>query len=197
MVRGLGVSHKSLLVPDVTEGTYAIRFEHAEYLDKDFNITVGSELPTTFSEAMAEKVYAMTGHTFYGTNLLDYDNVIIGDTATAAFTIENTGNVPAQAHYVVLVAGTSFLSLGDTSVLNVGETSSTISVPIYTSEFTLGLHTVSVDSSAKDHNVTSTLAQNLYVAEWTADITFIATAPGISDLHGVEVFIDDISMGTT
>ena len=196
MVRGLGVSHKSLFVPGVSEGTYAIRFEHADYLTKNFNISVGDGLPTTFTEGMTEKAYNMAISTHYALGLLEDNTVMEGDIAHAGFSITNTGNTNIAGHYEVYIDTTRHF-WGDTILLSPSQAAGPFLVPIDTAGYTPGNYIVKVEANPSGHGITDTLSATLTISEWTTDITFIATAPGISDLHGVEVFIDGTSMGTT
>lgn len=197
MVRGLGVEHKSLLVPNVTEGSYAIRYEHADYLIKDFNISVGYGLPTTFSEAMIKKVYTilLEKQSDYPSLLADNTVMQLRDDFSYGFVVRNTGNTPFSVGISVQVDGIEIYS-DTTSVLDPAgfygyRRSST------TDDLSVGNHTVHVIATITGTTITEELTQTLTVQEWTTDITFVATSPGISDLHGVEVFIDDTSMGTT
>ncbi|MEA1998097.1 MAG: hypothetical protein U9N61_02055 [Euryarchaeota archaeon] len=206
MVRGLGIDHKSLLVPSVTEGTYAIRFEHADYLTKDFNISVGAALPTTFTEAMTEKAYDMALVLPNPYSLLFVDHTIIacedpGDACTEfTFQIKNNGNTPMGAWYKVSVVGGATLYDSTIASLNPGATSAVIDdtvCALIPGGLPVGTHTIKVEIGPSGLAATDSTTDTIHVVEWTTDITFIATAPGISDLHGVEVFIDDTSMGTT
>jgi len=202
MVRGLGVSHKSLFVPGVTEGTYAIRFEHADYFTKDFNISVGAGLPTTFTEGMTEKAYSMLLE-FPSTNLLTHASIIEGDNiAFNDFYIRNSGNTNAYAWYTIAGAGLGIESI-NTHLLTPGE-AITVSVPDQATTASVGAHNINLNvgpsTTTSWEDVLSTSdnrTETLTIIEWATDVTFIATAPGISDLHGVEVFIDGTSMGTT
>ena len=205
MVRGLGVEHKSLFVPNVTEGSYAIRFEHGDYLTKDFNISVGSGLPTTFTEAMVEKTYNMQLVLPNPYSLLFIDHTVTAcDDPIAAcsdftFQIRNDGNVAIGAWYKVSVVGGATLYDNTIASINPGATSLTISESICAlpGGLPVGTYAIKVEIGPTGMPVTDTTTDNFYVVEWTTDITFIATAPGIADLHGVEVFIDNTSMGTT
>ena len=205
MVRRIGVSHKSLLVHDVTAGSYAIRYEHADYLQKEFSITVGETLPTTFTEGMTEKVYNMqlVLPNPYSLLFVDHDLIACNDSPTACsdftFKIRNDGNTTMGAWYKVSIVGGATLYNSSISALSPGATSVVIDDTICAlpGGLPVGTHTVKVEVGPTGMPVTDSTTDTLYVAEWTTDVTFIATAPGISDLHGVEVFIDDTSMGTT
>ena len=205
MVRGLGVSHKSLFVPGVTEGTYAIRFEHADYLTKDFNISVGSGLPTTFTEGMTEVSYDMAvvlpnanGKLFLSNTIIECDDPTKACTEFR-FQIKNNGNTEKIGWYTVSIVGGEMLYSGVTASLAPGETSAVIDdiVCALPGGLPFGEHEIKVDVSPLGLIATDTATDTIHVIEWTTDITFIATAPGITDLHGVEVFIDGTSMGTT
>lgn len=202
MVRKLGVSHKSLLVPSVTAGTYSIRYEHADYLDRNFNITVGSGLPTTFSEAMVEKTYNMMLE-FPSTTLLTNATIFEGDDIVFnTFMIRNGGNIAAYAWYSIVGAGLTLeavynllLAPGHAATLSITDQATTAGIGDHSINLNVG---PSPSAQWVDIFPTSdSRAETLTILEWTTDITFIATAPGISDLHGVEVFIDNVSMGTT
>lgn len=203
MVRGLGVSHKSLFVPGVSEGTYAIKFEHVDYLQKNFNISVGEGLPTTFSEAMTERSYDMELVLPNPYSLLFIDHTLIAceDPVTACsdftFQIKNNGNVSQDIPYYVKVVGGAPLYTGTVTNLAPGATSTVINEDVCAlpGGLPVGTHTIEVGIGLEGDGGIAT--DTLHVIEWTTDITFIATAPGIADLHGVEVFIDGTSMGTT
>lgn len=199
MVRRLGVSHKSLLVPNVGAGTYSIRYEHADYLDRDFNITVGSGLPTTFSEAMVEKSYTMAIELPLGT-LLTSPTVIAGEPILYnTFRIRNNGNSPAFAWYYLDIVGISGIT---PSILPNQYTE--VTTPPQEGTFPMGPQNNTLSTGPNltglvgdNLAATDTHTEVLTIVEWSTDVTFIATAPGISDLHGVHVFIDNVDMGIT
>ena len=203
MVRKLGVSHKSLLVPSVTEGTYGIRYEHADYLDRNFNITVGSGLPTTFSYAMTEKSYNMLLE-FPSTTLLTNASITEGDViAFNNFYIRNAGNISAYAWYNLSSTALNIditnvigpVTVGDAYTVTIGDEATTAAPGAHTIDIAVGPAKSPLPGDWMPY--TDLKTETLTITEWATDVTFIATAPGISDLHGVEVFIDDVSMGTT
>jgi hypothetical protein len=51
----------------------------------------------------------------------------------------------------------------------------------------IGTHTIKVEVGPLGMVPTDSATDIVYVLEWTTDVTFIATAPGISDLHNVDV----------
>ena len=196
MVRAIGVSHKSLLVSSVTEGTYSIRYEHADYLDRDFNITVGHGLPTTFSEAMVAKIYAVAIEKWSAfPGIFENDTVMQWDPFRYSVWVRNIGNTPINVRVQADIEGIELISEVTPALDPAGFYGYTRSRT--TEDLSVGNNTMHVTATIVDTAITETLTQTLHVTEWNTDVTFVATAPEISDLHGVEVFIDNVSMGTT
>jgi hypothetical protein len=154
---------------------------------------------------MTEKAYDMQLVLPNPYSLLFTDHTLIAceDPVTACsdftFQIRNDGNVSIGAWYKVSVVGGATLYDSSVASLSPGATSVVISDSICAlpGGLPIGTHSIKVEIGPTGMPVTDTATDNLHVVEWTTDITFIATAPGITDLHGVEVFIDGTSMGTT
>ena len=127
------------------------------------------------------------------TTLLEKATIIYSDNETEGctpynFRIQNKGNTTIAPWYKLYID--NYLKHYNTIATLTPEATSPIINDILCAiadDIDIGTHTIKVEVGPEGQAATDTYTDTLYVTEWTTDITFIATAPGVSDLHNVDV----------